>query len=73
MDRIRQRDLIDWRDKLVKARLSGIRLVQHGDKSVHYKSDGEMRDAIAAADAMIAEAGGKSPVTTILFSTSKGL
>jgi hypothetical protein len=64
-------DLIAWRDRLVEARMMGTRAVQDADGSrVEYRSDAEMARAIAAADTMIAAG---QPVTTIRFSTSKGL
>jgi hypothetical protein len=64
-------DLTTWRDALVKARTSGTRRVRDADGSeIEYKSDTEMRAAIAAADAMIAAG---EPVKTIRFNTSKGL
>jgi hypothetical protein len=64
-------DLILWRDWLVAARMTGTRAVQDADGSrIEYRSDAEMARAIAAADAMIAAG---QPVTTIRFSTSKGL
>jgi hypothetical protein len=66
-------ELLAWRDALTRARLTGVRLVRHGDKELHYKNDAEMRDALAAADALIAGASGKPSPTTILFATSKGL
>lgn len=67
-------DLIAWRDALVKARMSGTRRVRDADGSeVEYRSDAEMRAAIAAANDMIAAAGQVQPITTIRFCTSKGL
>lgn len=65
-------DLIAWRDALVKARLNGVRTVRDSDGSeVTYKSDNEMKAAIAAADSMIAAT--SPPIKTIKFTTSKGL
>jgi hypothetical protein len=63
-------DLIQWRDALFRARLSGVREVtdQNGE-SIRYGTDAEMARAIAAADAAIA---GAKP-STIVFRTSKGI
>jgi hypothetical protein len=67
-------DLVAWRDALISARLKGIRSVQDSDGSrIEYKSDAEMRAAIAAANDMIAAAGQSPPFNTIRFTTSKGL
>ena len=67
-------DLTLWRDALVKARMSGTRRVRDTDGSeIEYRSDGEMRAAIAAANDMIAEAARPRPITTIRFNTSKGI
>lgn len=66
-------DLIRWRDKLMEARLSGIReLRDQNGETIIYKGDREMASAIAAADAEIAAASRKQP-HTILFKTSKGV
>lgn len=66
-------DLIKWRDALFEARLQGVRSFtdQNGER-VEYKSDSEMRAALAAADAAIAAASRAAP-STIHFRTSKGL
>jgi hypothetical protein len=65
-------DLILWRDRLVEARMTGTRAVQDSDGSrIEYRSDNEMKAAIAAADSMIAAA--SPPIKTIKFTTSKGL
>lgn len=64
-------DLIAWRDRLVRARLTGVRSVYDSDGSrIEYKSDTEMAAAIAAADAALQQT---QPVKTIRFVTSKGL
>lgn len=66
-------DLVRWRDSLLEARLQGVRSFtdQNGER-VEYKSDSEMRAALAAADAAIAAASRAAP-STIHFRTSKGL
>ena len=66
--------LIEWRDGLLEARLSGVReLTDQNGERIRYGSDSEMARAIAAADAAIAAASRSRPVQTIVFSTSKGL
>jgi len=66
-------DLTAWRDKLMEARLRGVRRVRDSDGSeVEYRSDTEMARAIAAADRAIAEATTGRPVLSIKFNTSKG-
>jgi len=67
-------DLQRWRDGLVAARLKGVREFQdQNGERVAFKSDSEMAKAIASADRMIAELQGSTPLTTILFRTSKGI
>lgn len=63
-------DLIAFRDRLIAARLSGVRSVtdQNGE-SIEYKSDAQMAAALAYVERLIAGAG----PSTIVFSTSKGL
>ena len=62
--------LIEFRDRLIAARLNGIRSVtdQNGE-SVEYKSDQQMAAALAYVERLIA---GQQP-STIVFHTSKGL
>ncbi|MDE0921805.1 phage head-tail joining protein [Aurantimonas coralicida] len=63
-------DIRKWRDDLMKARLSGVRvLVDQSGERIEYKSDSEMRSAIAAADAALSA---RRP-HTILLHTSKGV
>lgn len=65
--------LTAWRDELVELRASGIRTVRHQNgQEVTYKSDSEMRAAIAALDSQIAAAT-RSRVGRIIPQTSKGL
>jgi hypothetical protein len=67
-------ELRDWRDRLFKARLGGVRAVQdQNGQRVEYANDREMASAIAAADRAIAQIAGRAPPKTILFQTSKGL
>jgi hypothetical protein len=66
-------DLQAARDALLRARGSGVRRVRdQSGEEVEYRSDSEMRAALAALDAEIAAAG-KRPSSTIIFNTSKGL
>jgi hypothetical protein len=66
-------DLISWRDALFQARLSGVReFKDQNGETVRYATDSEMARAIAAADAAIAAAR-RSPTSTVLFRTSKGI
>ena len=66
-------DLQGWRDRLVQARATGVRLVEDAYRSrVEYKSDAEMAAAIRFVDSEIARLSA-TPVTTIRFHTSKGL
>lgn len=66
-------DLTAARDSLFQARAQGVRRVkdQNGEE-VEYRSDAEMRAAIAALDAEIAAAS-RRPASTIVFRTSKGI
>ena len=67
-------DLIAWRDKLMEARLRGVRRVRDSDGSeVEYRSDSEMSRAISAADRAIAEATTGRPVLSVRFNSSKGI
>lgn len=65
--------LTAWRDSLVESRLSGIFSVtdQNGER-ITYRTDSEMANAIAAADAAIS-AFGRRPVHSIHFVTQKGI
>lgn len=66
--------LQEWRDRLFQSRLSGVRELRDSNgETVTYRSDNEMRAALAAADAAIAAAQAGRPVNTILFRTSKGI
>jgi hypothetical protein len=66
-------DLTGWRDRLINARLTGIKVIRDALKTeVEYKTDAEMERALASATEMIV-AMTAAPVTTIRFRTSKGL
>ncbi|WKW52023.1 phage head-tail joining protein [Rhodomicrobium lacus] len=65
-------ELIAWRDALFESRMKGVRRVKDSDGvEIEYRSDSEMKAAIAAADAEIAAAQRRQP-STIHFRTSKG-
>jgi len=67
-------DLQRWRDRLIAARLNGVRDLQdQNGERVTFKSDSEIARAIASADRMIAGLQGAAPPTTILIQTSKGV
>jgi len=63
------------RDALVKARAGGVREIRDADgSSIAYKSDGEMRAAIASLDAEIAAmTAGRPRPAVIRTITSKGI
>lgn len=62
-----------WRDELERARYAGERAVQYGDKRVEYRSDTEMRSALADLNRQIDAASGTPRVSMIRFSSSKGI
>ena len=66
-------ELQELRDKLVRARLSGLRSVrdQNGEELV-YKSDLEMRSAIDSIEFELGRLT-SAPANTIHFRTSKGI
>jgi hypothetical protein len=66
-------ELESMRDALLRARAAGVRTVQSDTESVTYASDAEMRAALADLERRIAEARGSPRVSTIRFSTTKGL
>jgi hypothetical protein len=65
--------LIQWRDSLQEAVLSGVQTVvdQNGER-VTYRSQNELMRALAAAENMIAAVQRSAP-STVRFNTSKGL
>ena len=65
-------DLKAWRDVLMKARFTGERVVQYGDTRLEYKTEAEMRDALAALDREISQLSG-SGVRDVRVYTTKGL
>jgi hypothetical protein len=66
--------LREWRDRLIQARMNGIREVQDSNNErIAYRSDSELAAAIASADALITALEDGPRAKTILFRTSKGL
>lgn len=62
-----------WRDDLQDARFSGVRTVRDSNgEEITYKSDSEMRAALAALDSEIA-ALQRKPTGFVRVQTSKGL
>jgi hypothetical protein len=61
------------RAALQAAFFQGVLTVRAGDKLVTYKSNAEMRDALAALDEQIAVAEGRKRVKRLLSYTTKGL
>lgn len=61
------------REALRSALYQGVLSVRAGDKTVTYKSNTEMKDALAALEQEIAEKEGRSKVKRILPYANKGL
>ena len=66
-------ELRTQRDALLLALCQGVLTVKAGDKSVTYKSNKEMRDALALLDEEIAVLEGRGKVKRILTYGRKGL
>ena len=66
-------DLTRMRDALERARFSGRRTVELGDRSITYKSDAEMKAALLDLNRKIAAASGPAGAPFVTFATSKGL
>ena len=66
-------NLLIQRDALLQALYQGILTVKAGDKSVTYKSNKEMRDALALLDEEIALLEGRGKIKRILTYGRKGL
>ena len=60
------------RAALQAALFQGVLTVRAGDKSVTYKSNAEMREALAVLDEQIAEAEGRKRVKRLLPYATKG-
>lgn len=69
-------ELMGWRDALLRARYAGVRSVEfsagNGSRSVTYRSDAELRAALAEVERQIAAATGTGPVTMIRATSCKG-
>lgn len=63
-----------WRAALEAARYAGVRIVESGDgRRVEYRTDAEMRTALADINRQIEAAGTSSPISMIRVSSSKGI
>lgn len=61
-----------WRDRLEDARFSGVRSARDSNgEELTYRSDCEMKTALAALEAQIAAAGNR-PASILYLQTSKG-
>lgn len=72
-ERRMKKELLSKRDKLLDAIYQGVLTVKAGDKTVTYKSNREMRDALASIDEEIAALEGKIKVKRILTYARNGL
>ncbi len=66
-------ELLAQRDGLLSARYTGAMRMRAGDKWIDYKSDAEMRRALADIEQQIASAQGRRRSTLIRTTASKGL
>ena len=66
-------DMIAMRDRLTAARYAGVLKVKTGEDEVTYRSDAEMRAALADLETKIASASGTAPIRQIRIASSKGL
>lgn len=66
-------DLDKQKDALDRARFGGVKSVQHGDKTVTYKSQSEMDKASAALGDEIARKSGKRRNRMVRVCTNRGL
>ncbi len=62
-----------WKAALEAARYAGERSVQYGDKKVEYRTDAEMRAALADLNRQMDAVSGTPRVSMILTSSSKGI
>lgn len=63
-----------WRAALEAARYASVRIVESGDgRRVEYRTDAEMRTALADINRQIEAAGTSSPISMIRVSSSKGI
>ena len=68
-------ELIEWRDKLVKARATGMKRIDYDGYVVTYRNDAEMKAALKDLESRIAEAqgGAASARGPIRVHTHKGV
>ncbi len=66
-------ELIQLRDALERARFTGTLKVKSGDDEITYRSDAEMKAALADLEQKIAAASGTTTVRQVRISSSKGL
>lgn len=61
-----------FRDALLRARYSGQRRVAYEGREVEFRTDAELRAAIADAERRLAAAGGEARVSQLRVTASKG-
>jgi hypothetical protein len=61
------------REELLKRRHSGIARVTVDGRTIEYRSQAEIDQALAALDRELESAEGKTPIRTVLISGGKGL
>ena len=65
-----QEELVDWRNRLIAARVSGARRIRDTDGSeIEYRSDQELARALGYVETLLIQ----PPIKAIRFTTSKGL
>lgn len=61
-------------ESLQEARATGARRVRYSDgRETEFRSDAELVNAIGDLERQISTFGGRAPLKTVLFSTSKGI
>ncbi len=65
--------LIARRDALEAARFKGVRTVEYDGRSVTYRSDTEIRTALADLNRQIAALQGGGPLREVRINSSKGI
>ena len=66
-------DLIAWRDALHQARFAGVRAVEYDGRRTEFRSDAEMRAALADLDRRIEAAQGTTRIRMVRIASSKGV
>ena len=72
MPEINLDELRSLRDALLRARLTGTRRVSYEGREVEYRSDAEMRAALADAERRISLMTSETRISQIRISSSKG-